>query len=397
MKELFKKNKFVILLFTISFVLRLIYVLVIDTPIISDFKTMYDASLELINGTNNYKNLPYFIIWGYQMGHVLYQAFLLNIFNNVLFLKIVNAVVSSLTVVFVYLFCKKISSRKSAQIISFVYSLFPFSLYMNSVLSNQQLPLLLILISLYLFINIDYDKYKFKSIIIGLLLGISNILRSEVIVIIGSIFIFSCFLIKSFGFKKVFVSFFLILISYLTIFKGTSYILKVSDISPNGLSNMNPNWKFVLGFNYETNGMYSYDDACKYAYDSKLSKEIVLERIKDYKKIPLLFLRKSKILWLNSDLYWPIGHIEASLFYKISDIINQIFIYLFIILSTISVKNLFKNKQQLLIFIILFLYFNVYLLIEVMPRYAYNLHAFLAILSCIGLDILISKIKKKSV
>ena len=46
---------------------------------ISDFKMMYDAALEIVNGTDSYKSMSYFITWGYQMGHVLYQAVLLNI------------------------------------------------------------------------------------------------------------------------------------------------------------------------------------------------------------------------------------------------------------------------------------------------------------------------------
>jgi len=390
MKDFIKRNKFIIILFCFSFLLRLVYVLFVDTPIISDFKVMYDASQELINGTSNYKDMPYFIIWGYQIGHVIYQTILLSIYNSVLFLKVVNCIISSLTVVFVYLLCNKVSSNKSSKVISILYILFPFPLYMNSVLSNQQLPLLLILIALYLFVSIDYSKFIRKSLIIGCLLGLSNILRSEVIVIIGSLFIFSLFLIKIYGFKKIVISFMLIIITYLFVFKGCSYILKVSNISPNGLSNLNPNWKFVIGFNYETSGMYSESDASIYAYNSDLSKKEVLNRIKDYKKIPLLFLKKTKILWLNSDLYWPIGHMDNTLFYKISNIINQFYIYLFIVLSIISFKKLFKNKIQLLIFIILFLYFGTYLLIEVMPRYAYNLQVFEAILCSVGLDVIFS-------
>lgn len=390
MKKFINENKFVIFLFSFSFFIRLIYILLIDTPIISDFKTMYDASQELINGTTNYKNMNYFLIWGYQMGHVIYQSFLLSINNSILFLKIMNCIITSLTVVVIYLFCNKVATNRSSKIISILYSLFPFPLYMNSVLSNQQLPLLLILIALYLFINIDYNRFIKRSLIIGILLGFSNILRSEVIVIIGSLFIFSLFLIKSYGLKKIVLSFMLIFVMYLSIFKGCSYILKVSNISPSGLDNLNPNWKFVIGFNYNTSGMYSESDASIYAYDSNLSKEEVINRVKDYKKIPLLFLRKTKILWLNSDLYWPIGHLDNTFFYKISDIINQIYIYLFVILSILSFKNLFKNKIQLLIFTILFLYFGTYLLIEVMPRYAYNLQVFEAILCSVGLDFIFS-------
>lgn len=88
MKNLIKQNKFIIILLSLSFILRFMYVLLIDKPIILDFKTMYDASLEIINGTSNYKSMTYFLLWGYKMGYVLFHAFLLNIFNIVLFLVV---------------------------------------------------------------------------------------------------------------------------------------------------------------------------------------------------------------------------------------------------------------------------------------------------------------------
>ena len=117
---------------------------------------------------------------------------------------------------------------------------------------------------------------------------------------------------------------------------------------------------------------------------------ISIAGIKHYKEIPLLFVKKTKILWLNSDLYWPIGHLSNSPFYKVSNVVNQSYIYLFVLLSILSLKKLFSNKVQLLIFIILFMYFGTYLLIEVMPRYAYNLQVFEAILCSIGLDFIFS-------
>ena len=106
MVEWIKKHKFIIFLFLFSFIIRLITVLIVETPIISDFKTMYEASLELINGTDNYKEMAYFLMWGYQMGHTIYQAILLLFFNSVFFLKLVNCIVTSFTVVFIYLICR---------------------------------------------------------------------------------------------------------------------------------------------------------------------------------------------------------------------------------------------------------------------------------------------------
>lgn len=388
-----KSNSFIIFLFLFSFITRLIVILTINTPIISDFKTMYEASLELINGTNNYKNSIYFINWAYQMGHVVYQSILLSVINNVVFLKIVNAFNSSLTVVFIYLISKKISSSTSSKIVSVLYSIFLFPLLLNTVLTNQILPVLLTLISIYILINLDYEKYIFKSIIIGLILGLANILRSEGIVIIFSILLYSIYLIFKKHNKNIFISFVIIFISYMMIFNISSTILIKTNISTNGLKNMNPTWKFVLGFNYETNGMYSDIDASKYAFNKDESKKIVLERLKEYDKIPMLFLKKSKILWLNSNLSWSIGHIQNVKIYNILSYINQLFIIFFTLLSFVSLFNLKKlDNTQIITTLILITYFFVYLLIEVMPRYAYSLEVFQVILSSIGLDVILRKL-----
>ncbi|HIS38481.1 MAG TPA: hypothetical protein IAB45_03115 [Candidatus Onthousia faecavium] len=170
-----------------------------------------------------------------------------------------------------------------------------------------------------------------------------------------------------------------------------------TDISPNGLKNMNPTWKFVLGFNYETSGMYSSSDAKIYAIDQDKAKEIVKERLSEWEKIPVLFLKKIKILWFNSDLSWSLGYLENKTLVNVLTVINQIFIIILDLLALLSVPLLFKKNRsniQVLITLILFVYFGVYLLIEVMPRYAYPLQAFMLILASISLNYLYGKLKK---
>ena len=393
-----KDNKFIIGLFLFAFISRVIIILVVDTPIISDFKTMYEAALEIVKGTSDYKDSFYFLTWGYQMGHVLYQSVLLSIINSVVFLKIMNAFISSLTVIFLYLIMKRVVNIKIAKISSIFYSIFLFPLLLNTVLTNQFLPLLLILIAIYFFISLDKGKYLLKAIIIGLLLGISNILRSEGIVIITALLLYSFYLIiRKVNIKKTVITFILIVCSYLAIFNVISYTLMKTDISPNGLKNMNPTWKFVLGFNYETSGMYSSSDAEIYAIDQDKAKEIVKERLSEWEKIPVLFLKKIKILWFNSDLSWSLGYLENKTLVSGFPVINQFFIIILVLSALLSVPLLFKKNRsniQVLITLILFVYFGVYLLIEVMPRYAYPLQAFMLILASISLNYLYGKLKK---
>ena len=368
-----------------------------DTPVISDFKTMLDASKELVNGTDAYKSMPYFICWGYQMGHVIYQAILLNIINSITFLKIVNAIVTSSTVIMIYLIGKELSTTKAAIIISIIYSIFLFPLLLNTVLTNQLLPMLLILIAIYLWMKKKKEN-KLMPVIIGILLGISNMLRSETIVIIIAFVLYTIFLmIKKENRKALIINLCLIIISYFTLTTATSFALKATDISPSGLENKNSSWKFLEGLNIETRGQYSEDDAIKYSYDKKKTTKELKKRIQEeWQQYPLLFAKKTKILWLNSDLSWSLGHIENQEDLKLYEGINQIFIYFFVIMSLLSAITLFKKtykKEQILILLILFVYFGVYLFIEVMPRYAYSLQIFEALLASITLGYILDNKK----
>lgn len=396
-KTWFLKYKLIIFLFLFTLTIRVAIVLLIDTPVISDFKTMLEASKELVNGTDAYKSMPYFITWGYQMGHVIYQAILLNIINSITFLKIVNAIATSFTVVMIYLIGKELSTSKAAIIISIIYSIFLFPLLLNTVLTNQLLPMLLILIAIYLWMKKKKEN-KLMPVIIGILLGISNMLRSETIVIIIAFVSYTIFLmIKKENRKALIINLCLIIISYFTLTTATSFVLKATDISPSGLENKNSSWKFLEGLNIETRGQYSEDDAVKYSYDKKKTTKELKKRIQEeWQQYPLLFAKKTKILWLNSDLSWPLGHIENQEDLKLYEGINQIFIYFFVIMSLLSAITLFKKtykKEQILILLILFVYFGVYLFIEVMPRYAYSLQIFEALLASITLGYILDNKK----
>ena len=153
-------------------------------------------------------------------------------------------------------------------------------------------------------------------------------------------------------------------------------------------------WKFVVGFNYESNGMYTDEDASLYSRDSEAADKEAIKRITQFEKIPLHFLKKTKVLWFNSDLSWSISMDEV--YYKTLNVINQLWIILFNVLAVCSAFRFIKlkfDKEHVLMCLILLVYFGVYLLIEVMPRYAYSLQVFEAIIIGISLDYIFTKIK----
>ena len=393
MREFLKRHSFMIGLFLFSFFLRLLVVLCIHTDIVSDFGLMYKASLELVSGTRDYLNNVYFLTWAYQMGHVVYQALLLSMFESVTFLKIVNALVTSLIVVFVYLLGREVGGEKGSRIASVLYAIFPFPLFLNTVLTNQHLPMLLILIAIYLGFRLNEKKLQIPLCIgIGLLLSLSNILRTETIVIIGAIVVLGGYLFQKDSFRFIAIRLGILLLTYFLSFQLASFCLVQTGISPNGLQNGNPTWKFVEGFNYDTDGMYSKEDSSLYATDPVLSKQVLKERLREVEKMPLLFLKKIYIQWFRSDLSWTFNTGEYPVLFSISNFINQMVIVLFHGLALSSLLFLKKkNYLQILLTITIVFYVGTYLLIEVMPRYAYSVQILEAILA----SVTISKLLKR--
>lgn len=101
---------------------------------------MYQASNLLRVGDLSYTESSYFIKWGYQVGHVVYQAILLNICNSTFFLKIVNCLALSSTTVLIYLIVKDLLNEKVAKFTSLTYVFYLHPVLLTTVLTNQHVP-----------------------------------------------------------------------------------------------------------------------------------------------------------------------------------------------------------------------------------------------------------------
>lgn len=375
-------KKFGLFIFIISLIIRIVSILYLDTQVTDDFKLMFDASRSLINGNLAFLNTPYFKTFTYQLGHVLYQAFLLKIWNNILFLKIVNSIITSLIVLFIYLISKRLFSERIARSCSLLYLFYLYPIYLNSILTNQHLPALIILIVIYLLITKKYDYKLF--IICGVLLSIANVFRTESIVIILGIVGYNICLSNKDNFKKMF-SYSLILIC---VYIVVNFIINSSvylTLNTN-LTNKAPTWKFYCGLSDRYNGIYnSYDEGVYFT--SNDTNKLLLDRIKNnYTKLPILFLKKEVILWTQTNYDIRINNnINNNIFNFILNFNQGIlnFTYLLFVISLFPWKKDYKLDKILLLKIILALYYGVYMFIEISPRYAYILD--ILIFLCIGL------------
>ena len=406
-----KIKHFGILLLIISFLIRLVVIIVANFPQVYDFKTLLDASYMFAKGDYSFNTWFHFATWGYQTAFVIYQGILLKLFHSEFLLKLLNIIYSSVIVYIVYKLGLKISkNEKSARIVSLLYMIFPFYLFLNSVLLNSHLATLLSYIGIFFLIKED-AKYK-DYLIGGLLIAFGNIIRPEGIIIVLTLLVYKLITFKKENIKKIAISLLIFLSTYFIICNGSSFLVKATNINPSGLQNKDPLWKFLLGFNYESCGYYVDEDA-KY----QVSKEVEINEIKrraleDIPRTGKLMVCKVDRFWLSSGLEDEMGSFNDKefkifgitfKFSKIKDMainlnkgINIIILSLFLLGIVVNRKKI-KNEVLFLLIMIL-ITFGIYLFIEIQPRYLYFIHVAVFALATLGLNYvqeLLLKLKKK--
>lgn len=382
-----KIKRFMVFLILFSLITKIVCVLILKTPILADYWIMYEASQNMINGDYSFVNKLYFLTWGYQLFHVFYEAFVLGFINDILVLKILNCIYSTVITIMIYLITRKIASENTARIVSLLYSIAIYPLYLNSVLGNQQLALMLMLIGIYILLFMD-NNIK-NLIIVGILIALSNLERPEAIIYLLTILIY--YIISNQKLKITIKNCFIIFITYFIITKGSSFLLIKSGVNDIGFENKNPYWKFVTGFSYDTNGIYNLDDVY-YADVSNVdeTKKEAINRISQVHKWPKLFYEKTKIIWLYNGLEecFNAKSINISddlkqIIFNYIKIMNMVII-IFVLVGLYKNKNINHTTKFFLINILI--YFAVYLIIEVHIRYYFNPQVSMFILSSIGIE-----------
>lgn len=380
-----KIKRYGLFIFVLALLIRLFTIFILKVEITDDFKTMYDASTNLIKGNLDFMNGFYFKTYPYQLGLVLYQAFLLKIINNVIILKLMNSIITSLIVLFIYLISKKIYKEEYARMISLGYILYLYPIYLNSVLTNQHIQTLIIMLVIYLVITKKETKKLF--IVLALLLGIANFFRSESIVIILGLVLYSLIFSTKKNYKTKLINIIILLFVYFLFTNLTTFLLNISPLfkNTNEETTIDKNvkvWKFYCGLNTEHNGIYNNDDAKRY-FNTRNEEKLLLDRIKKDKfKFPILFIKKEVILWTQTNYDLRINNNFNKEFYNLLLKFNQAILNLTLLLFVIGLFPIKKETKKEIIFIKLLigLYFGVYLFIEISPRYAYILHILIFII-----------------
>ncbi len=372
------EKAFLVILIAVAFLVRLIWILTVNTLPESDYELMYNAAIKGANGDFTFSTNSYYSQWAYQMGFTLYQSLIISVFGEGTFvLKLMNCIISTGTTVLVYKIAESVFNEKAGRAASILYSLYLPTVIVNSVLTNQVLAAFLFYLAFYLFLTNRRGRI-YIYVVVGVLFAMGQFIRPL------AMFVLPCFVIYELikfiitKEKRRIIGTCLTLAAYFVLMAGVGNVLASNKISPYGLENREPYWKFVIGLNSETIGQYSDEDAA-YVQKLALGEErnnaelaMIKERTENKQQLMLLMLNKYSIMWgtRDSTVYWS-ANADAPDLMKNVGRYEQVMYIIAALMALIAAFALFRQRNIKLYFImiLILLYMAAHLLIEIQTRY----------------------------
>lgn len=413
--------RFCIFLAAAAFAVRWLMVVLVPTQPVSDFGVLYDAARQLAQGNNILNDTPYFQRWAYQSGFVVWMALWIRLFGaGVLFFQLTNCLFGAGCAVLVYALARRFASPQGARTAGILYLLYPGSIMLAPVLTNQHLSELLLLAALYVATGGE-NRVKTRLIrgaAAGLLLTLSNAIRpSAVVAVLAAL---ALLILESLRWKElgrsgllpVAAGALVMIAAYFLTGQILSWLVQVTGLHQNGLTNQIPMWKFVLGLNTVSGGKYSAaDEAVVFASDQLAENQAAARQLLEERLAVLtpgelikLFLVKIKAMWGDFEpTYWTFtGNVmdayaargqAESLSWALNKAVRTasgLTVADSLLIAAGCVRAAVKKEKGrdavLLLALTALAYFSVHLFIEIQPRYRTLLFAAALPLAAIGAD-----------
>lgn len=376
-------------------VLRLVFILVVNTPIVSDFLLLYDAALSSLKGDMAWTEYGYFQFWGYQIPFVGYEALVLKLFPTPWALKLMNVVFMVGTDWLVYRIGRLFLSSRAAVMAAALYAVYPGAIHMASVLSNQQIAAFFLLLGIWLLLGEDRWPRQLAG---GAALGIGNLMRPEGVVFVATIVFCALYLLlrrpswRTAGGAAARAA--LVLAAYWAVQAAAGGVLGAAGLAPNGIANNRPEWKFVVGLDAENRyGVY-----CETHMDilneedpqvrKEMTRQVIVDSFRNCQDIPGFFLSKTEAMWAWDEQEWATLHLDKTVEVlpgvTVGDCVDTFMLVerSFFLLAWLALPAAAwaawreegdRRAAMAGFFCIAFLcaFFFVYLLIEIQPRYRY--------------------------
>jgi 4-amino-4-deoxy-L-arabinose transferase-like glycosyltransferase len=391
---------FLTVFLSLGFSIRIVWILWNPAPPASDFLFMYNAALNAVSGDFSFAQSAYYTSFPYQLGFTMYEASIIRLFGNPLFVfKLLNVLFSMGTAIVIYYCASRTFHENCGRISTLIYIFYVPNIIMCSVLTNQHLSTFLFLLGFLLLKRWDSNVHWLLA---GLLLGLGNLMRPIGIVYLAAIVLF--FLLEQWwqqqaSSKRQRGIAATKLAGVIAVFYLVQSLASVSLISAgvtqNSLSGGDRYWKFMVGLNAGTNGSWSLDDA-RYANqypfgEARDHAELtrIKERLENKPKVAALMGRKLVLMWGSADssAFWSLQGTDRGDWERLLNKWERTLYVLMCAFGLAAMMALWRSGQHrdhLLYLILLLLYAAVHLLIENQTRYRLDLIPGLILLQSYG-------------
>ncbi len=334
---------------------RFLTMVLTDIKLPSSLKNYLEPNLSTLNPYNN--NYSFFVYGSFPINFikVLGEIFKLNSYNQIYLVgRWVTIILDSLVIFLVFLITKEITSKKTALIASFLYSISVLPIQLSHFFTVDPFLNFFLVLGFYFIISFKKSKYKFKNnFLLSLCFGLALASKITALYFIPIVFIFYLLSfnkdIKSFlkhGFILIFFS-----LLFFRFFQPQTF-------STSNYLNWQPNPQFIS--NLKELKTWDKNPAFPPA-------------IQWLKTTPIIFPLKNIVLW---GLGFPYG--------------------ILFIFSFLSIKKSYKSVNKKLYFgviwfWILFLFFYQGLQSVTTMRYFLPIYPFIAIVTAICIDLIITR------
>lgn len=389
LKNNYKKKYYFI--FFIFLIINIVWIATINTQPFSDFEYYHILAKQIAHGGS----------WGdtyTSIGYSIFLSIFYKIFgSNVLVGKILNLILSLVSIILFKKILNFTSLNEKGKFIVFtLFTLFPSTIFYNSILGTEILFTFLVLLITYLFFK---ENIKFKYIYIGILTGIATMIKPFFILYFFAIFLYELIFKKNM-FKTIKNSLLIFIISILILapwlYRNTKYNGEFTYVSNNGgivlyinNNSQNTNGRWMPASNVENSivNTKEYKNATMTQKNKMLSKA-AKKWIKTHPKkfIILGFKRLGNVYFIGDDISYSLNGSDLNINVKLKIVyvyalfraiiffmaICYILYYSFYIIVCLIKRSIDKlDKFNVYLCILFYMFTCVYFITEGQARYAF--------------------------
>lgn len=397
-----EKSHFIFYLILIAFIIRLLWVLLVQTTPVSDFKVMYNTAKAVSHGSYKaFHGTNYFARFAHDTIPILYYAMFYKISTApLLLIKLTNVIFSTAAVYALYSAVNQLTEKRIAIAAAVLMSFFPPLIMYNSQVVTENMAILFYIASIYAFAKFLNSGRKASIkygwlILSGITLSAGNMFRMVGIVFVTAYVLW--FLLYK-GIISGIKALPFLIISYIVPLLIVSNLLLSSGITEVQLwDSKEPFWTSVLkGSNFNSGGLWNEEDAAlpsKYNFDTEVVKQesikIIEQRLFHTNPIKVagLYIFKLGVEMSVCDYGAYLNTTSENNYFRLLIMVTINAYYILILYLSIIYMKVAKKVPEEINFVIILIggFLALYLISEVQPRYMFIVSWAFTVIAAMGL------------